>query len=80
MKKTIRIITFVVSAACILNMIPSNQEAFAREGCCKERKSEGDKWSTNAKSYKGCFEANKKENRKDKVTQESGLVWWDNNC
>ena len=80
MKKLSMAVGFVVAVSFIGNLAPFHQEVLARDGCCKERKKEKDKWTANGKSYKDCLKANKREKKKDKISKKTGLVWWDEDC
>ena len=79
MKQLCMTLGFVATVAFMWNIVPCNQEVFARDGCCKKRKSEKDKWVAIGKSYEDCKKLNKTTDN-DRIFKASGLFWWDRNC
>lgn len=73
------VLGFLAAVVIIWNIVPCNLQVFAREGCCKERLNKEDHWSANGKTYSECIKDNKEKDG-DKVTDESGLIWWDKAC
>jgi len=84
MKKLFMVFGLILLMAAFFGMLPDENRLFAqlqpRGGCCMQRDWVAGEWRKTRLSFRECELLNENRDNLDDFLEESGYVWWDENC